>query len=354
MRNVTVAVVALMVMVGVLVGPPPGEALDTCNVIGNYNFGGVAEGSFVQVLGNVVFAPDPGCATGTLSGGNVFIGAESFPMSGTYNVNVGVYDLHATSAVELTCLPSLLGSDGIFNTLHCFLSLITPQPIGVGLQGLTLTATKTEIGTVGPTGPTGPTGADSTVAGPTGPTGAPSIVAGPTGPTGPTGPGPVLLRNSATVPVLNSTTPTDLVVFSIPANTLGGGRLLRGRLLYDFINNTAGDTTQTVKMKLIFGTATPTTVATANLPIPDPGASEVQFGDIEFFLGDVLFGIFQNGGLIWRHSRQNDPGVDIRTAAEGTANEDVTVVNSLRVQVTLPTVGPTIQIRKLSAVLEVL
>jgi hypothetical protein len=310
MRRALVVIVGMIVLMAGAVRSSESVVMvvvNTCLLNGTYNFSGLAEAAgFEGIIGFLVFSPDAPCTGGTVSG-SVTIGrqnqvATTVPLSGTYSVagdGPWVVSVSVPGIIQLTGLGSLLAG-GIFNSIHFVVTLDPPQP-----QALSVTATRTP----------------------------------------PIGLATVFDRSSSTFALTNTAAPTNVYVVTVPANTLVGGRLLRGRLLYDYSNNTGSGKNLTIQ--LIFGSTTIGTQTLVNL------STGFALGELEFVLGDTLGSNFQNGGFRGVHG---DPGMSgpIPLIAVGTSGENLATPLALQIKVTHSAASANLSFRKLSVVLELL
>jgi hypothetical protein len=190
MRKVVVGLVGLALAVGLIGQPQPSEAVDSCSVNGAYDLNGFGFND-TEVVGSLTFTPSVVCTGGTFTG-SVTVKVDgspagTFPVSGVYTVDGdSTLNITATGLVTLTGRVSQLANN-LANAIHT---------IGDVSGAINVAVTMTR----------------STVFG------APGI----------------LDRSPGAATVSNSTTPTNVYSFTVPANTLLGGKLLRGRLLYDY------------------------------------------------------------------------------------------------------------------------
>jgi len=305
MRRALVVIVGMIVVMAGAGRSSESVVVNTCLLNGTYNFSGLAEAAgFLGVIGDLVFSPDAPCTGGTVSG-SVTIGrqnqvATTAPLSGTYSVSTdGVVSVSVPGIIQLTGLGSLLGG-GIFNSIHFVVTLDPPQP-----QALSVTATRTP----------------------------------------PIGLSTIFDRSSSTFALTNTATPTNVYVFTVPANTLVGGKLLRGRLLYDYSNNTGS--VKNLTIQLIFGSTTIGSQTLVNL------STGFALGELEFVLGDTIGSNFQNGGFRGVHG---DAGISgpIPLIAVGTSGENLATPLALQIKVTHSAASANLSFRKLSVVLELL
>jgi hypothetical protein len=305
MRKTMVVLVGIMLVMGGVADPPPSEAVDACSLNGTYNMSGLAEAAgFLGVLGDLVFTPNGPCTGGTV-GGSVTIARQNqaaltFSASGTYSVTGdGVVTVSIPGVISLTGLGSLTGG-GVFNTVHFVVTFDPPQP-----QAFSATATRNP----------------------------------------PTGLSTVVDRSPSVATVSNTTNLASAYAFNVPANTLVGGKLLRGRLLYDYTNNTVTGT-KNLSIALTFGGSV---IAQTVLPSLSTGFA---LGELEFVLADTIGSLFQNGGFRGVHGdRLAGP---IPLIAVGTANENLATPRLIQIVIGHNAASPNLTFRKLSVVLELL
>jgi len=300
----TMSVLVGIVMGGVA-GPPPSEAADACSLNGTYNLSGLGEAAgFLGVIGDVVFTPNGPCTGGTV-GGSVTIArqnqvATTLEVPGTYSVtSAGVVTVSVPGVISLTGLGSLTGG-GIFNIVHFVVTFNPPQP-----QAFSATATRNP----------------------------------------PTGLSTVVDRSPSVFTLSNTTSLTSVYTFNVPANTLVGGKLLRGRLLYDYTNNTLTGS-KNLSIALTFGGSV---IAHTVLPSLSTGFA---VGEIEFVLGDTLGSLFQNGGFRGLHGDRLAGLIPVQGV--GTANENLAAPRPIQIVTGHSAASPDLIFRKLSVVLELL
>jgi hypothetical protein len=131
--------VGLLVMGGVLIGPPPAEAtLNSCSLNGTYILSGLGEAAgFLEVVGSLSFTPNGPCTSGTL-GGLVTIrhqGAAPTPFtpSGTYSVDSGGnVTASVPGVIDLVGIISLVTSpDQVANSIHLVVRFTGPQVLAL-------------------------------------------------------------------------------------------------------------------------------------------------------------------------------------------------------------------------------
>jgi hypothetical protein len=304
--------VGLMVMVGLLIGPPSAEAtLNSCSLNGTYVLSGLGEAAgFLEVVGALIFTPNGACSAGTL-GGLVTIrhqGAAPMPFtpSGTYSVdssgNVTATD---PGVIDLVGIISLVTStDNVANSIHMVVTFTGPQV-------LALTATRNT----------------------------------------PAADLQVLDRSRALVSVQNTTTETTVYSFTVAGGTLGTDRKLRGEMSANYNNNTGGPRTLTIRLKYGGNTFA---VKTVTIGSPAVGASLY----IEFFLANFAGTSFYRGGftgVVDDTCRINvcAPGaVQVSFGAVGAVETDSTVAQSL--QITIQHGAADTSLQKQFAILELL
>jgi hypothetical protein len=302
MRRAIVVMVGLMLAIGGVTGPPRSEAADACSLNGTYNLSGLAEAAgFLGVVGNLIFTPNGACTGGSV-GGSVTIGrqnqvATTAAVSGAYSVTSdGVVTVGVPGVIQLTGRGSLMGGN-TFNAVHFVVTLAPPQP-----QALAATATRNP----------------------------------------PTGLSTVVDRSPGVVTLSNNPFFVGVYDFSVPANTLVGGKLLRGRLLYDYTNNTGAPTNLTIDLRLR------DLIVRTNLTNLSTGFA---LGELEFFIGDVVGSQFQIGGFRGVHK---GPTTIIPLLALGTVQEDPAIPLLLEITISHSTASPDLIFRKLLVVLELI
>jgi hypothetical protein len=305
MRKTMIGMVGIMLVMGGVAGPPPSEAADACSLNGTYNLSGLAEaGGFLEFVGNLVFTPNGPCTSGTV-GGSVTVAHQNqaatiLEVPGTYSVTSdGVVTVTVPGVIQLTGLGSFTGG-GVFNTVHFVVTFDPPQP-----QALSATATRNP----------------------------------------PMGLSTVVDRSPGVFTVSNTMTLTSVYAFNVPANTLVGGKLLRGRLLYDYTNNTLTGT-KNLSIALTFGGSV---IAQTVLPSLSAGFAP---GELEFVVGDTIGSLFQHGGF---RGVQSDRFAGlISVLGVGTANENLATPRLIQIVIGHSAASPDLTFRKLSVVLELL
>ena len=303
MRTTMIVLVGIMLVMGGVAGPPHSEAADSCSLNGTYNLSGLAEAAgFLAVVGNLVFSPNGPCTSGGV-GGSVTIGrqnqvAVTAPAAGTYSVTSdGVVTVAVPGVIQLTGRGSLIGG-GIFNAVHFVVTLDPPQP-----QSLSATATRNP----------------------------------------PAGLSTVVDRSPIAIGVSNTASATSVYSFTVPANTLVGGKLLRGALLYDYSNGTGSP--RSLRIELRFGnTFHASQIFTTQ-------SSGFALGELGFVIGDVIGSAFQNGGFRGAHQ---DAMTIIPLLALGTANENLATPLDIQIFITHSVASPDLIFRKLLVVLELI
>jgi hypothetical protein len=300
MRKVMMGLAGTLVVLGVALGPRPGEALDSCSVTGSYRLSGFALGD-TEVFGSLVFTPNGPCTGGTFTGsvtikqgGNP---ATTIAPTGTYVVFSDTdFSLVAPGLVTLTGNVSQIANN-LANAIHA------AGDVGGAINvGLTMTR---------------------------------SVV---------TGVSTILDRSPGAVEVKNTTFVTAAYAFTVPANTLIGGRLLRGRLLYDYTNNTGS--LKGLMITLHFGGSF---VATQLLPALSTGFA---VGELEFVLGDTLNSAFQNGGF--RGVHRDPTSGPLPLLGVGSTGENLAAPQLLAISISHDVASVNLIFRKLSVVLELL
>ncbi|MBI2902347.1 MAG: hypothetical protein HYY12_01990 [Candidatus Methylomirabilis oxyfera] len=117
---------------------------------------------------------------------------------------------------------------------------------------------------------------------------------------------------------------------------------MRGRLLYDYVNNTGSGKTLTIE--LILGAT-----VIASQAVPTTSSASNRLGELEFVVGDTIASNFQNGGFRGVHG---DPGGPIPLMAVGTGGENVGVSLPIQIRVTHGVASPDLVFRTLLVVLE--
>jgi hypothetical protein len=293
--------IGILVMIGVVFGPRLSEgAISSCSVNGNYKMSGFALGD-TEVFGSLDYAPNGPCTGGTFTG-SVTVKVSSNPPvafvpTGTYVVNpdrsITITNTGGVT-VTLTGNVSQVVND-IANAIH------VAGDVG-GAINVGLTMTRSDEG------------------------------------------GRILGRSADPVTVSNLATPAVVFSQDVPGGTLVGGKLLRGRLLYDYTNNTGSF--QTLTIALSYGG---TVVASQQISTTSSGFA---LGELEFVLGDTLSSQFQNGGITGVHSDVVSGPISWRVA--GTSGESVNSLLALQLRVTHGTASASLTFRKLLVVLELI
>jgi hypothetical protein len=175
-------------------------------------------------------------------------------------------------------------------------------------------------------------------------------------------------KYSTLIDIVSSVTETDLLQasgYSIPANTLGINGDARALLLGDYLNNTGGNTTLTLKVywggTLVINTGASFSVGTSatrrpfqiQLCLANDGATNVQFIN-----GFGILGVGASGGTgIGSFDELTGAGVlgqYIDLASNGTHAEDTTLAKVLRITATLGSSAATHQLRIRKSVVEFL
>ncbi len=300
MRKVMMGLTGTLVVLGVVLGPRPGEAIDSCSITGIYSLSGFALGD-TEVFGSLLFTPNGPCTGGTFTGsvtikqgGNP---ATTIAPTGTYVVNADTTtSITAPGLVTLTGNVSQIANN-LANAIHA------AGDVG-GAINVGLTMTRSAV----------------------------------------TGVSTILDRSPGVVTVSNTSAPTIVYGFTVPANTLVGGKLLRGRLLYDYTNNTGSP--KNLVIELVFGSGLIAAGVGPNL------STGFALGELEFVLGDTLSSSFQNGGLRGVHSHPS--AGSILLAGAGTAGENLGTPQMIGIQIVHGAASADLIFRKLSVVLELL
>jgi len=300
MRKVMMGLTGTLVVLGVALGPRPGEAVDSCSITGIYSLSGFALGD-TEVFGVLVFTPNGPCTGGTFIG-NVTIKqggnpATTIAPTGTYVVSGAIaISITAPGLVTLTGFVSQIANN-LANAIHA------AGDVG-GAINVGLTMTRSAV----------------------------------------TGVSTILDRSPGALEVKNTTSLSAAYAFTVPANTLVGGKLLRGRLLYDYTNNTGGP--KSLLIALSFGGSL---IAQQGSLLLNTGFA---FGELEFVLGDTLNSTFQNGGFRGVH---RDPTTgSIPLLGVGSAGENLALTQTLAITISHSAASADLIFRKLSVVLELL
>jgi len=289
--------VGMVVVLGLLMAPRPSEAVDSCSVSGTYYMSGFALGD-TEVVGFAVFTPNGSCTGGSFTSSITIKvdggAAQNITPGGTYVVNGDTtMSITATGLLTLSGLVSQVANN-LANAIHAV------GDVGGAVNvGLTMTSTV-------------PAGI------------------------------PVTLNRDTTVTsVVNTTTPTLVYNFTLPAGSLSGGKVLIGHVLYDYANSTGSN--KNLTLEFIFGAAV---IASQAITTTSAGFAVGQFN---FNLGAVIGSSFENGGFGGEHG---DPGGIIALRAVGTSNQNVANPQPVQLRVTHSAASANLSFRKLLVVLE--
>jgi hypothetical protein len=137
MRRVMVMMVGIVAMFGLLFGPPPSEAADSCSLSGTYAVNGLGEAAgFLEAVGTLTFTPNPACTGGTV-GGAITLRHQgqppaTFTPAGTYSVtSAGAVTLTLPGVIDLVGVLSLEGGGTTANSLHLAAAFTAPQVFSV-------------------------------------------------------------------------------------------------------------------------------------------------------------------------------------------------------------------------------
>jgi len=147
----------------------------------------------------------------------------------------------------------------------------------------------------------------------------------------------VIYRSSTLISVASSVTITDILNFSVPAGMLGTNKMIRGKLVCDYLNN--GAATSTLTITAVYGATTMFADATAANAID----ADVRPCSIDFTLSALgatnsqrFDGVVEFGNVNTATTGVGDMGATDTGSwgIQGAAAEDSTAAKTLQIRVT--------------------